>query len=794
MKNNILSLIIISIFFTANLSANEFVFKTSEIQILENGNLTKATNGKVISKNDKIEVEAQSFEYNKKLNILKALNGLALIKEDNIQIKFDEIEIDQNNSLISTVNETIINDLDEKLLLTTKSANYYIDKKILLSESSSILRDDFGNTFSMGSFSYDKKKHILKIQDLFLKDFKNNNFKTELAFINTKSKKLFGKDVEINLDNKSFNRNNDPRLKGRSIINDENFTEVQKGIFTTCKRNDKCPPWQLSAEQIQHDKKKKVINYKNALLKVYDVPVFYFPKFFHPDPTVDRKSGFLIPTLSESSNSGNYLSLPYFKVVSDNKDFTFTPRFYASDKFLLQTEYRQVTKNTNSIFDFSFFSEEEKSLKNHFFYNLEKNLNFNYFDESNLKLKVEKTSNDTYLRLNNLKSKIIRSTNVLENSIYLDMYSEDFSIDANATIYEDLDKNKSDRYEFILPQINFTKKLINKTKLDGDFIINSKNLIKNYQTNIYEKININDLTFTSTPKITGKGFYNNYEFILKNANSDTQNSSSFKKGENYYFGGLFQYNSSLPLIKESENYQNIINPKISFKISPDHTKNISDNFTRIDVNNVFGLNRLASDDTLEGGLSIAYGSEFKRVSKIDSRENLVFKIANNTRIDKNEDLPTNNQMGLKTSNFFGEISYDPNQFFTSKYNFSTKNDFDQFTYESITTKFNLNNFETSFDYINENEKDDKVSYLKSELKYTFNESNNISFSSRENKEKDLREYYNLIYQYKNDCLAASIEYNKNYYEDRDIKPQENIFLKLTIMPFGQVASTPNLKD
>ena len=794
MKNNILSLIIISIFFTASLSANEFVFKTSEIQILENGNLTKATNGKVISKNDKIEVEAQSFEYNKKLNILKALNGLALIKEDNIQIKFDEIEIDQNNSLISTVNETIINDLDEKLLLTTKSANYYIDKKILLSESSSILRDDFGNTFSMGSFNYDKKKHILKIQDLFLKDFKNNNFKTELAFINTKSKKLFGKDVEINLDNKSFNRNNDPRLKGRSIINDENFTEVQKGIFTTCKRNDKCPPWQLSAEQIQHDKKKKVINYKNALLKVYDVPVFYFPKFFHPDPTVDRKSGFLIPTLSESSNSGNYLSLPYFKVVSENKDFTFTPRFYASDKFLLQTEYRQVTKNTNSIFDFSFFSEEEKSSKNHFFYNLDKNLNFNYFDESNLKLKVERTSNDTYLRLNNLKSKIIGSTNVLENSIYLDMYSEDFSIDANATIYEDLDKNKSDRYEFILPQINFTKKLINKTKLDGDFIINSKNLVKNYQTNIYEKININDLTFTSTPKITGKGFYNNYEFILKNANSDTQNSSSYKKGENYYFGGLFQYNSSLPLIKESENYQNIINPKISFKISPDHTKNISDSFTRIDVNNVFGLNRLASDDTLEGGLSIAYGSEFKRVSKIDSRENLVFKIANNTRIDKNEDLPTNNQMGLKTSNFFGEISYDPNQFFTSKYNFSTKNDLDQFTYESITTKFNLNNFETSFDYINENEKDDKVSYLKSELKYTFNESNNISFSSRENKEKDLREYYNLIYQYKNDCLAASIEYNKNYYEDRDIKPQENIFLKLTIMPFGQVASTPNLKD
>ena len=74
-----------------------------------------------------------------------------------------------------------------------------------------------------------------------------------------------------------------------------------------------------------------------------------------------------------------------------------------------------------------------------------------------------------------------------------------------------------------------------------------------------------------------------------------------------------------------------------------------------------------------------------------------------------------------------------------------------------------------------------------------NENNSLYFSTRENKEKKLTEYYNFIYQYKIDCLAASIEYNKNYYDDRDIKPEENIFIKLTIMPFGQLASTPDLK-
>ena len=50
----------------------------------------------------------------------------------------------------------------------------------------------------------------------------------------------------------------------------------------------------------------------------------YFPKFFHPDPTVKRKSGFLIPTFKSSPNGNTFFSLPYYKVISENKDFTST--------------------------------------------------------------------------------------------------------------------------------------------------------------------------------------------------------------------------------------------------------------------------------------------------------------------------------------------------------------------------------------------------------------------------------------------------------------------------------------
>ena len=48
-----------------------------------------------------------------------------------------------------------------------------------------------------------------------------------------------------------------------------------------------------------------------------------------------------------------------------------------------------------------------------------------------------------------------------------------------------------------------------------------------------------------------------------------------------------------------------------------------------------------------------------------------------------------------------------------------------------------------------------------------------------------------MYEYKNDCLVAAIEYNKDYYEDRDIRPSEEIFFSLTITPFTSINS-PNL--
>jgi LPS-assembly protein len=792
MKNKLIKFICFFLSICNFALADAFQFEVSNIDILNKGNQIIAINGKAISSDKNLEIDGKRFQYDKNINILNVVNGDAIIKSNNLEIKFDELIINEKNLLITAKGNVKILDFNNELTIESENIIFDRKKNILKSSSKSILIDKFNNIFRSDKFEYQINNDVIKIENLFLSDFNDNNFKINLAYLNTNTNKLSGKDIAIDLKNIFFEKDNEPRLKGSSIIYANGNTEISKGVFTPCKKTDKCPPWQLNAKKITHNKKKKNIQYEDVWLKIYDVPVVYFPKFFHPDPTVKRQSGLLMPTFKNSPNGNSYFSVPYFKVLSDNKDLTFTPRLYAKDQFLFQTEFRKENKRSKMISDVSIYAEKDKSLKSHIFYNFDKKFNYLNFKDSDLSLKIQQTTNDTYIKGNKITSPIISNNDLMENSLALKLQSDNLLIESDITMYENLNIKSSDRYEYIFPKIDITKQIKNKTKLDGNFVFESSNYIHNYQTNILKKKNTNDLTFASFPKINNFGFYNNYEFFIKNSNSDINNSPGSKDGADYYLSGLFQFNSSLPMVKKTSNYQSLLKPKVSLKLSPDNDKNISSQTDRLDVNNIFNLKRINSDETVEGGISLTYGNDFNITNIENSREILSVKFANNIRLKENEDLPKINQLSAKTSNFFGEISYNPNSFFTTKYNFSTKNNFYDINYENIEAKIKINNFVTKFDYLNENNSLEKNSYLLNQTSYEFDEHNNISFSTRHNKKINLTEYYNLIYQYKTDCLKASLEYNKDYYSDRDIKPDESIFFRLTFVPLGQTSS-PNLK-
>jgi LPS-assembly protein len=796
MKNKFIIYLSVVFLFLLNINhaiSNDFVFDTSEIKILDNGNIIKATDGTAKSIKNKINIVAKKFEYNKKLSILKAENGTTTATDKSIQIKANKFIYNENTSVLNAVGDVVIKDLIKKTLIKSQNIFYYTDKKIIKSQTKSSIEDNENNYFFAESFTYTLNDSLIKLNNVKLVDFEKNIVQIEKAYLNLISKKLIGKDLSIDFNNKSFNKNNEPRLKGNTISIKENKTEITKGVFTTCKKNDDCPPWQFSAKEVMHDKKKKTIYYKNAWLKIYDKPVFYFPKFFHPDPTVKRQSGFLMPSFQDSTSLGLSLNVPYYTVISDSKDFTITPRFY-NEKVLIQSEIRSVSSKSNNILDFSFVAEKNNSAsKSHFFSKASQKLDFNNFDESNLSVQLQHASNNTYLKTYKLKSPIINEISSLTSSVGISAYREDLSFDTNFQVYENLTVEKnSDKFEFIYPSYDLLKRFNNSTKLNGDFLVSSSGYFKNYNTNVYEKVLINDFIFNSNPLFTESGFKNNYNLILKNVNSDSTNSTKYKTSRDHDFLSIAEYNSSYPLKKENINYNDILKPKLSLKYSPNNSKDMRSDDRRIDINNIFSTNRLSAEDTVEGGASLTYGVEYLKTDKVSEKDMFGAKIANIFRLEENKNLPRNSSLGNKTSDIVGGLNFNPNDIIKIDYNFSIDNDLSYKNYELLSSQITVNNFVTTFEYLNDNNAASNKSYLSNKTAYFLDDSNKLQFEVRENKKTKLTEFYNLIYQYTNDCLTAAIEYNKNYYSDKDLRPDENIFLKLTIIPFGQTSS-PNLR-
>ena len=165
-------------------------------------------------------------------------------------------------------------------------------------------------------------KYIIETSIFFSKgkvnvlDINNNIYNFSEIYIDEKENKMVGSDVKAFLNDESLKNNteNDPRFFANTVSITKNKSIFNKGIFTYCKIDEEkdCPPWTIQSEKIEHSSTQKTIYYKNAVLKVYDFPIFYFPKLSHPDPTVTRRSGFLVPSFTNSSNVGFGADIPYF--------------------------------------------------------------------------------------------------------------------------------------------------------------------------------------------------------------------------------------------------------------------------------------------------------------------------------------------------------------------------------------------------------------------------------------------------------------------------------------------------
>ena len=156
----------------------------------------------------------------------------------------------------------------------------------------------------------------------------------------------------------------------------------------------------------------------------------------------------------------------------------------------------------------------------------------------------------------------------LESEIKYSFAKDDMFFDLTASVYENLDiKKKSDKYEYVLPNIMYGKTFF--TENFGTVNLTSNILYNKYDTNKNKTFLTNDLIWSPSSNITKKGFMNSFQGMVRNTNYETRKTDEYKdEGQINELNSVFTYKTSLPLKKDGINYSNFFNQTLCLDIRP----------------------------------------------------------------------------------------------------------------------------------------------------------------------------------------------------------------------------------
>ena len=795
-KSKIIFVFIYIIFFGSNIKAAELNLFADEIVVDKKNNILVGKNNVKVTDNQGKIITADKATYEKSKEFLTAEGSVKVVDAVGNILIADKISYDKINNIIMAYNNCELT-LNDGYSIESDQIVYNNNKKIISSNQNSIFKDIEGNMVTVNMFQYHVEKNLFSsVGKIKVIDIDKNRYYFKELHVDTKKREMIGSDVSVLFDQENFgvSKENDPRFVANDIFVSKNKSTLSKAVFTVCQqKEDKCPPWSLKAKEISHDKIKKTIYYKHATLKVFDVPIFYFPTFWHPDPTVKRQSGFLIPFFSDSTTVGSGFGLPYYWAISNDKDLTFTPKFYNNENILLLNEYRQAYRNASLILDTSYTegykqtsTKKTSGSRNHVFAELDIDLGRDKPYDSNLLFKIQKSSNDTYFRIHDINTTLVDSENTnLQNEISYNFNKNNTYLNIKGNVYENLREGSNSRYEYIAPNILFGKSFFSQRYGLLDFQTNA--LYRNFEVNKHITSLTNDIIWNPSSNITNKGFVNTLEGNIKNTNYDATNTAGYKtKGSINELSSVLSFKSSLPMKKEDARHSKIFTPNFMLRYAPGHMRDLSGNSTLLNYANLYTTNKTA---VIEDGLSTILGFNFKLKQKNkenEEKEKLSISMGQVFNAKKNKDMPAKSSLDQKMSDLVGEINYNFSELASINYKFSLDHNYNDLNYNEVSTNLSFGKIDFNLDYLEQQNHVGNEHYVNAGISLNLNSNSTFNFKTKKNFRTNSTELYDLSYQYSLDCLAAGIVYRREFYEDSDVEKKDTLMFKITFVPFTGV--------
>jgi LPS-assembly protein len=648
--------------------------------------------------------------------------------ENNVKIEADQIEVSNDGNKINATGNIKVK--TEELNSIANELIYLKDIEEIKANGNVIIKDKLDNFYFFNEFISDKN----------FNDAKGSNVKIRLK--------------------------DGARIVGKTFSRiDSNINQINDASYTPCLREgyiiSNCPGWKLSANKVIHDTENKNVYYEGATLSVLNVPILYTPFFSHPDPSVKKRTGLLMPSFSSDNRLGETLSIPFFYNISSNYDLTFTPTIQTKVDDYYSLDYRHLTKNhkfniNSSISD----NESNTGTKNHIFiYGAVKNP-FGEFD-----YKLETSNNDTYLRKN-----YINDSTTLSSGFNFSKEMDNSHFELSSYIYKHLNNNSNQEWEYVYPDIkydiaNYTDPIFGlKWSINNSFL-NYKNIDKQSSQQISSEIQSSKVIISGN---TGLKFENTALNRLLYFNNSSDNFNQLR---------IFPQLSSkisFPLSKSKGSRTEIIEPIIMPILAPYNNYN---NSQSVSNSNIFSLNRETSQSQWESGPRINYG-----VNWLLNDNNLIINTSIGQSIKFNKhDSPNSNTISnyfISNTVDFGNIGYINANITIDRSDLYLKDN-------NINSSINIGKVKFGFDYDYETTDRVKTSeQISIGTKINLAKHTNIIASTRKDllSEKSIGNAFGIYYE--NDCLAINLDYYRDLTAVHDIKFKEGFSFTITLKPFG----------
>ena len=585
--------------------------------------------------------------------------------------------------------------------------------------------------------------------------------------------------------------------------------DYRKAVYSPCKPckdNSETPPiWQLKAFDVTHDQAADDIVYRDAFLEFAGIPVLYTPYFSHPDPTVDRRTGFLTPSYGSDDDLGAIVRIPYYIDIAPDMDATLTPTLTTKGGSGAALHFRHLLGQGeydlkgSAIYEDEYAPDVKEGFRGHV------RARFRYeFDEAwRGGGDAFLANHDTYLRRYGFGSE-----NTLENRAFLERFAGRSYAAANAYYFQGLrEEDEAEEIPVALPVLDYS--FVGQPEPNGEQWRIDANLLALTRVSGRDTRRASARALWQLPRTTRDGhllrLFGSLQTDLywtNDLNWTKDRARMEEPGATEFEGRFFPQigaDWSLPLVRASDSFAFDLEPTAALILAPDapdarDIPNEDSLSSELDDTNVFSANRFTGIDRVEGSPRVSYG--IRGGLHGSGRRLGSFLVGQSYRLSADADFRPGSGLESELSDIVGRIGFSPLSWVDAAYRFRLDRDSGAAERGELRLSGGVPLLRVNANYLSIKKQTgrgapetfDEREELIAGVSSKFARHWQLGVRSHRDlagRGRSLQHGVFLVYE--DDCFRTRLDFSRKFTLDRDIRPRDTIFLQVEFKTLGAVS-------